>query len=117
MIKCVHFRGIQNVCRAGIDPRTKRDTTKPGIAVFPCLTFPGNRPCGVACGSRREMTPAEVAAEDAEIEAAVARMEQALAAGNCPHCLAPIERRQVVGRCAYARPCGHRLGQVGGDEP
>jgi len=44
--------------------------------------------------------------------------EQALAAQQalitmlegkyCIHCRAPIERKEQVGRCVYARPCGHR---------
>jgi hypothetical protein len=33
-----------------------------------------------------------------------------------PHCQAPIQRREIRGRCEYALPCSHRLGQVGGDE-
>ncbi len=110
--RCVHFNGIQKVCAAGVDPMTKRDVSKPGMAVFPCLNWPGRRPCEVVCDQRREMTTEEVAAENAQIDAAVAAFEANLAGGRCPHCFATIQTREQVGRCQYARPCGHRLGQV-----
>lgn len=37
----------------------------------------------------------------------------------CPHCDAPIAQQEQVGRCVYARPCGHRLyqGTVGAFAP
>lgn len=30
---------------------------------------------------------------------------------ECPHCGAKVERKEQVGRCVYAKPCGHRLYQ------
>lgn len=58
------------------------------------------------------MTPEECEAETAKLIAAADAFEAALALGKCPHCGAQIQRRETVGRCAYARPCGHRLGQT-----
>jgi len=34
-----------------------------------------------------------------------------LAVGLCGHCGATIMERTKVGRCTYAKPCGHRQGQ------
>ncbi len=114
--KCIHFKGIQNICRAGVNPMTVRDTGKPGIAVWPCLSRAGSRACDTTCDKQRIMTPEEREAEDAEIDAAVAVFMKDLAEGRCPSCRAVVEKREQVGRCQYARPCGHRLGQVGGEE-
>lgn len=35
----------------------------------------------------------------------------ALAEGKCPTCGAVVQEEEQVGRCVYARPCGHRLYQ------
>jgi len=42
-----------------------------------------------------------------------------LAKNVCPHCDGAIARQEQVGRCVYARPCGHRLyqGTVGAFAP
>lgn len=111
---CVFFRGIQNICGAGIDPKTVRDASGPGMATWPCLDI--GEPCATSCPSQRMQTDAEMAEEEARIEAAVAKFESDLKAGKCPYCGVTIEARRVSGRCAYAVPCGHRLGQVAGDE-
>lgn len=50
---------------------------------------------------KRELTP--------EQEAAIAAFIQELTDGKtCPHCHAPIKQRYQLGRCVYAKPCGHR---------
>lgn len=47
-----------------------------------------------------------------EQEKVVAEFLKTLAEGKvCPHCKQPIEKREQVGRCVYARPCGCRLYQ------
>lgn len=112
--KCVHFNGIQNTCAAGLDPMSFRDTSGKGMATFPCLDL--GKPCAAICPQRRVMTDEEQDAEHAELMAAVAKFEADLASGACPTCQKKIEKRERVGRCEYARPCGHRLGQVGGGE-
>lgn len=41
----------------------------------------------------------------------VERWLHKLRSNVCPHCDAPIAQQEQVGRCVYARPCGHRLYQ------
>lgn len=48
-----------------------------------------------------------------EFAEAAAKFVKALADGDCPTCGTKVESRRTEGRCAYAEPCGHRLGQVG----
>lgn len=114
--RCVHFKGIQNVCGAGIDPKTVRDASQKGPYRWPCLVLAGYEPATTSCASFRAMTREEIDAETALFTAAIEKMEADLKAGVCPHCQKKIEERKRVGRCEYAEPCGHRLGQVGGDE-
>lgn len=115
--RCIHFRGIQNQCGAGIDPKTVRDASKKGPYRWPCMTLPGFEPAATECGSYRPMTQEELDDETAKMLAAVEKFEADLKSGVCPHCGNPILERRRSGRCEYAEPCGHRLGQVGGDEP
>ena len=116
MKRCVHFRGIQNVCGAGVDPKTVRDASGKGPYKWPCLLLAGYEPATTACASFRQQTQAEFEAETAQLIAAADAFEASLAAGKCPLCGASIQSRRTVGRCAYAEPCGHRLGQVATDE-
>ncbi len=46
-----------------------------------------------------------------ETRAAIQRYFENLNADLCPFCQAKIEEEQQVGRCVYAKPCGHRLYQ------
>lgn len=46
-----------------------------------------------------------------EINQAVKALLADLANGLCPHCHAKVEQETQVGRCVYAKPCGHRLYQ------
>ena len=114
--RCIHFRGIQNTCGAGIDPKTVRDETQRGPYRWPCLTLAGYEPATTSCASFRAMTQAEIDDETAKLCAAADAFEAALAAGRCGHCGAQIQRHKTVGRCQYAEPCGHRLGQVAADD-
>ncbi len=109
--RCRHFHGVHKFCAAGIDPHTVRDTSGKGMARWPCLTILGQAPCATTCEKRVLMTAEEHAAEDAALNAATGKFFADLAAGNCPHCGAKVERRKQVGPCVYAKPCGHRLGQ------
>jgi hypothetical protein len=110
-VRCRHFRGIQNVCMAGVDPKSVRDTGPPGPYRWPCLTLIGRSRAETVCPSRQLMTPEDFDAEEDEITAAVVRATKAIGAGHCPACGAKIEPSRIVGRCKYAA-CGHRLGQV-----
>lgn len=49
----------------------------------------------------------EVLSEEAA--KAIREYFEALAGGLCPTCHEPVEQKDQVGRCVYARPCGHRM--------
>lgn len=49
--------------------------------------------------------------QDPELSAAVQAYFHALQNGLCPVCRQPVEQEQQIGRCVYARPCGHRMYQ------
>lgn len=109
--RCRHFHGIQNVCGAGINPLDVRDTSVRGMARWPCFAVAWARPCATICEQVSLLTDEEQAAEDREFAAACDKVIAGLAAGKCPDCGAGVDRREQVGKCVYARPCGHRLGQ------
>jgi hypothetical protein len=110
--RCVHFCGIQKVCNAGVAPKSVRDESQSGPYRWPCLSLIGREEATTTCALRRIMTAAELAAEEAEIVAACDKFEADLKADRCPHCQTPIQAREVRGRCEYALPCSHRIGQV-----
>ncbi len=55
--------------------------------------------------------PEEVAEKEREANAVLQEFLDNLANNICPHCKTPIAEKRQVGRCVYARPCGHRLYQ------
>lgn len=97
---CRHFTGIQHkTCAAGVEYLPLRD--KPpgaGMACWPCLRLAGEPAARTTCPQRVLMT-----------DEALAKIE----AGRCHVCDAMVTSRERVGRCLYARPCGHRIGQGG----
>lgn len=103
---CRHFTGIQHkTCAAGVVYRTMWDNSvKPHT--LPCTPLA----CSVTCDRYAPQTPEEIKAQDAYVENFCRELNEGK---TCPHCHAPIAQREQVGRCLYARPCGHRLGQVG----
>jgi hypothetical protein len=109
--KCRHFCGIQNVCGAGIDPRTVRDESEPGPYRWPCLQFIGRPAASDTCPKREWMTAEEHAAHETETRQAFSKAEAAIAAGKCHECGRDIEPSRIVGKCKYGA-CGHRIGQV-----
>lgn len=111
--ECRHFNGIQHeTCLAGVRYRDVRDASGPGMARWPCLTLSARPPCTTVCEKRDLLTADEIAARDREIMEASTRAVEAIAAGKCHVCGARVESRRVVPPCAYAVPCGHRIGQV-----
>lgn len=117
--RCVHFNGVQNrTCEAGVayDLFRRKDEAGTQTHSMPCLRFlhersaEGGRPIA-PCELLRWPTDEEVAAEVAESDEALAAFLGKLASDVCPHCDRKIERKQQVGRCVYADPCGHRLYQ------
>lgn len=116
--RCIHFKGIQNLCAAGIDPLTVRSDKAPGapMATFPCLDI--GHPCATKCDKQRLMTQEELDNEYRKLIAAAEKAERDIQSGCCHICFVKVESRELVGRCEYARPCGHRIGQVSTvDEP
>ena len=107
---CVHFCGIQNVCKAGIDPVTVRDSSHAGPYRWPCLTL-DNRPASTSCAKYQEPTDAEIKADADEFAAALEAMRERQSRGECSECGTKVSAVRQGGRCVYASPCGHRLGQ------
>lgn len=108
---CVHFTGVQHdKCAAGVEYRTLRDVSQPGMARWPCLTHKGMA-ATTTCALKVLPTPEQVAAAEAELEAMVKQLTDDMAAGKCHVCRAVIDAGEQVGSCIYARPCGHRQGQ------
>jgi hypothetical protein len=105
--KCRHFNGIQNgTCEAGIVYNEVRDATTRHL---PCFKDDG---CSHDCQSVSFLSEQEVAEEAAREKAIVANFLEEMVAGvTCPHCHVAIEEKMQVGRCVYAKPCGHRLYQ------
>jgi hypothetical protein len=108
--KCAHFSGIQNICGAGIDPVSVRDSSHAGPYRWPCITL-NKRRAVTTCPSYRELTSAEIEAEEAEFRTAFAKMNERTKRGECNACGVKTTAVRQDGRCVYAEPCGHRLGQ------
>ena len=109
---CRHYRGISKTCKAGVDPESVRVDVRrtPGerSRLYPC--FEEDR-VAHGCSHCSYLTPEERQAQKEEATQRWAKYLADLDANICPHCGAAIARRQQVGRCAYALPCGHRLYQ------
>ena len=103
---CRHFNGIdRGTCKAGV-----RYIDIKGVEVasrtYPC--FKDNN-CADRCPSASFLSAQEVVEEVKRSQEIAARFLTELAEGKtCPHCHAPITKRYQVGRCVYAKPCGHR---------
>ena len=109
---CIHFTGIQNEkCAAGVEYKSVRDSSGPGMARWPCLTL-NCKPAITECARREFPTPEQIEQWEREILAVTERMVKDAAEGRCIHCHEPIDVREHVGRCVYAKPCGHRQGQA-----
>lgn len=123
--KCKHFTGIQHdTCKAGVNYLGLVGGVRTGIGCkIPCT---GDKGCAhapdiavVPCALREFPTPEEVEAEEAEIREALAQALSEMAEGICTTCHTKIKHYDQVGRCVYARPCGHRQyqGKVPTDKP
>jgi hypothetical protein len=107
--KCVHFRGIQHAtCEAGVDMASIRDGSQPGPYRWPCLTLDK---ATTSCALYREPTAEEIAADQAAFEARLDEMRTRSERGECSHCGVKVASVRQVGKCVYADPCGHRIGQ------
>jgi hypothetical protein len=110
--KCKHFNGVVNeCCEAGIRYAEVRDSTTSPYR-FPC--FRNEKATSgpeLPCPKREFPTWEEAQADEAMIEAQIAEYLAEIDKSVCPHCKRAVERKQQVGRCVYAEPCGHRLYQ------
>lgn len=108
---CIHYTGI--IGRIG-EPGPRERRCAAGV-LYDSVRQPGSIPCislgDAECALREFPSQAEV---DAQYNLALERLKQASAvidAGRCPDCGRDMTARKV-GRCLYAKPCGHRLNEI-----
>lgn len=107
--KCIHFRGIQHAtCEAGVSMVSIRDKSQPYR--WPCLTLDG-RKATTTCDRYREPTSEEIAADEAAWAARIEEIGARTKRGECSDCGTKVTAVRQAGKCVYAEPCGHRLGQ------
>jgi hypothetical protein len=110
--RCVHFNGLHHDrCKAGVHILSVRDISGPRPYRWPCITFVGKPACVTTCASFRAETQEERDAARAKARVAVEQHLRKLADRQCPTCNTPIGELRQEGRCVYAEPCGHRIGQ------
>ena len=106
---CRHYQGVGKICKAGVDPRSVMvQMPLTGTQKYPCFESDG---VPSACPHCSYLTPEERQATKEASAAAVVKYLADLDANRCPFCNAVIAKRDQVGRCVYASPCGHRLYQ------
>lgn len=106
--RCVHFTGIQHdTCEAAVDYQSVRARDHKFPVNFPCFAE-GPRTCDKARFPTEAEVDAEVAAKEAALDAFLGRA----ARGECAHCGVAVAKYVQSGSCAYAQPCGHRVGQA-----
>jgi hypothetical protein len=111
---CVHFTGMaNNTCRLGIAYDDVFNREGAGIGNrFPCLKAePADRTRTDMCPSVEYLTEEQAKAKAKEIHQRLAEKLMRMADGHCPECDQQVEGKRQVGRCIYALPCNHRLGQ------
>ncbi len=108
---CRHHRGIQyDTCKAGVDYRSVRDATGPGMAKWPCTT--NNEGVAIPCPLFDPYTQAEIDERDRQVSEALEGMAKLMRRETdiCFQCGKQITSMQKVGKCVYAS-CGCRLWQ------
>lgn len=129
MATCIHYNGVMGPinqrdedrrCKAGVrytDLATHNVVGHPTADLYalPCLRdvppHVKEPPVKVECQRLHYHTREEAEQRERESEEAAERWRRNLAENRCPHCGTSIDRKVQVGRCVYARPCGHRLYQ------
>ena len=107
---CVNFTGLMNdQCRAGVEYKSVKvpQGGPDGLHGYPCFLDHDIHNCAL----QAFMTVEEAEAKAAEQEARIRQYFEEIATDVCPVCHKPFERKQQVGRCVYAEPCGHRMYQ------
>jgi hypothetical protein len=108
--ECIHFNGIQNkTCKAGVSYLDVRDSSGKGMYKWPCH----NDDNATTTCAKAEFLAAEEAQRQAdELDRHLTEALDRPKRGLCMHCSARVETYVQSGHCAYAQPCGHRLGQA-----
>ncbi len=115
---CRHYNGVGNgaVCKAGktyakLAPSGRHSTLDghefADLERLPCIKEHANP---VSCPDVSYYTAEEVKEQERQAEERLRQWTTDLANNVCPSCHQAMTKRQV-GRCVYARPCGHRLYQ------
>jgi len=112
---CVYFNGrlSHDSCDAGIKYNDVMIDLPEGGQDMPCMREPrrkSDKPLP-HCAKRRWPTQEELDAREVEINQWIAQMIERQNNDQCIHCGAKIERKEQIGRCIYAFPCGCRQGQ------
>ena len=103
---CRHFTGIQNdTCGAGVEYRSVRDTSGPGMARWPCT----GDDCPIVCEKKSAFTAEEVDAQERRLTETLAHIGAARAAivktgqqsgrVDCPRCGGKGALRFTVSGC------------------
>jgi hypothetical protein len=120
MSKTRTYKWLMTYCRHYQTHNGRFPSCAVGIDVKSLPTVRGNRVCFKpsigGCVMREEKDPVETRRMVDELDTAMRAAVHRLNSGLCPHCGAEPESVEVVGRCSYAKPCGHRIGQVRTDD-
>lgn len=111
---CKHFIGIQHAkCAAGVEMKSV-ECNEPGFTRIPCVPsfmVRLQRAPTSSCAQYQEPTAEEIAAFEKLLDDRLAKMRDNAAKGLCDACEQKITAVRQDGRCVYAVPCGHRVGQ------
>ena len=105
---CIHYPPggmvTNDICKKGVDLRP----FKPVSVEAPCY----NDKVG-GCPFAEYPTPEQIVERNKHIGAIMESMVSLMQGKSdvCYQCGQPIDQLEQVGRCVYARPCGHRLYQ------
>ena len=110
---CVWFAGLMAAtCNKGVRYGDVSVTREDGRKSYPCVGLGGaGGPSIRTCPLATYPTADEVRDSDQRAAEYAREYLTKLASDICPICERKIERREQIGRCVYAAPCGHRLYQ------
>jgi hypothetical protein len=113
---CVHYTGLVGRagepregrrCKAGVLYDEVKRLPMPGRGYqLPCLGDPDTE-----CALREAVTPEQEGEDLRIVDEHVRKHFAVVATGHCPHCGREMTQRKI-GRCLYAKPCGHRLNEI-----
>lgn len=80
-----------------------------------CVHFCGIQHATCAAGVAMDSVRDDNNKSERAVQALMQRFRDRSARGECTDCGAKIAEVRQVGRCVYAEPCGHRVGQGDAD--